>query len=217
MLYNHYPTNVFNYITHMRRFNLQKLKFIAFISLLFLFGSCGNKTETENNVTNTTNIQAVQNTTTLNTTILNTTILNTTSANTNINTTMANTTTTNTTADIAVTNTTTENSERKAEYHKISPKEAKDMMDSSKDFVILDVRTQEEFDEQRIDGAYLLPDTEIKNRAEKELTDKNQLIFIYCRSGRRSAASANELVNLGYTNVYDFGGIIDWPYATMKN
>jgi len=102
-------------------------------------------------------------------------------------------------------------------YNKISAEQAKKMMAESKDFILLDVRTDSEFKEKRIAGAILIPDNEIKNRAEKELPDKNKLILMYCRSGRRSAGAAKILVSLGYTNVYDFGGINDWPYETVKN
>lgn len=104
-----------------------------------------------------------------------------------------------------------------AEYHKISAAEAQEMIAESEEFILLDVRTDEEFREKRIDGAVLIPDYEIQERAETELPDKEALILIYCRSGRRSAAAANELVNMGYTNVYDFGGIIDWPYDTVSD
>lgn len=103
-----------------------------------------------------------------------------------------------------------------AVYRKITAEEAQDRMQSVENFILLDVRTDEEYKEQRIDGAVLIPDTEIAERAEKELPDKNALILVYCRSGRRSALAANELVNQGYTNVYDFGGIIDWPYDTVN-
>ena len=104
----------------------------------------------------------------------------------------------------------------KAVYQKITAEQAKAIMDESKPFVLLDVRTDEEFKEKRIDGAILIPDYEIKNRATAELPDKNALILVYCRSGRRSANAANELIALGYTNVYDFGGIIDWPFDTVS-
>jgi len=104
----------------------------------------------------------------------------------------------------------------KAVYQKITAEQAKAIMDEGKPFVLLDVRTDEEFKEKRIDGAILIPDYEIKNRATAELPDKNALILVYCRSGRRSANAANELIKLGYTNVYDFGGIIDWPYDTVS-
>ena len=100
-------------------------------------------------------------------------------------------------------------------YEQISPAEAKSIMDERDDYVILDVRTQEEFDESHIDGAILIPDYEIATKAESVLKDKNQLILVYCRSGRRSKLAADELVKLGYTNVKEFGGIIDWPYETV--
>ncbi len=87
-------------------------------------------------------------------------------------------------------------------------------MDTEKDYVILDVRTQEEFDEKHIPGAVLIPDYEITKKAEKILTDKGQLILVYCRSGRRSKLASEELLKLGYTNIKEFGGIIDWPYET---
>ena len=104
----------------------------------------------------------------------------------------------------------------KAVYQKITAEQAKAIMDEGGSFILLDVRTDEEFKEKRIDGAILIPDYEIKNRASAELPDKNALILIYCRSGRRSANAANELVELGFTNVYDFGGIIDWPFNTVR-
>ena len=66
------------------------------------------------------------------------------------------------------------------------------------------------------DDIFLIPEYEITNRAEKELPDKDQLILVYCRSGRRSKIAAEELVKLGYTNVKEFGGIIDWEYETVK-
>ena len=103
-----------------------------------------------------------------------------------------------------------------ATYQKISAKEAKAMMDDGKPFILLDVRTDEEFAAERLDGAILIPDDAIGSRAEKELPDKNARILVYCRSGRRSALAAKELVGMGYTNVFDFGGIIDWPYGTLS-
>ena len=95
---------------------------------------------------------------------------------------------------------------------KISAEEAKQIMDSETGYFILDVRTQEEYDESHIPGAIVIPNTEIETRAEQELTDKGQLILVYCRSGRRSKLAAEILVALGYTNIKEFGGIIDWPY-----
>ena len=85
-------------------------------------------------------------------------------------------------------------------------------MDSEEGYVILDVRTQEEYDQGHIPGAILIPNTEIEARAEQELPDKDQLILVYCRSGRRSKLAADILVSLGYTDIREFGGIIDWPY-----
>lgn len=100
-------------------------------------------------------------------------------------------------------------------YEQITPAEAKEIMDNENSYVILDVRTQEEFDEAHIDGAILIPDYEIADKAENILKDKNQLVLVYCRSGRRSKNAAAALVKLGYTNVKEFGGIIDWPYETV--
>ena len=94
----------------------------------------------------------------------------------------------------------------------ITAQEAKAIMDSESGYIILDVRTQEEYDSGHIPNAILIPDYEIASRAEAELTDKNQLILVYCRSGRRSKLAAEALVELGYTNIREFGGIIDWPY-----
>ena len=99
-----------------------------------------------------------------------------------------------------------------AVYMNITAEEAKQIMDSEEGYVILDVRTREEYDQGHIPGAILIPDTEIKAKAEEVLTDKDQLILVYCRSGRRSKLAAESLVELGYTNIKEFGGIIDWPY-----
>ena len=101
-------------------------------------------------------------------------------------------------------------------YEQISGAEAKALMDSESDYVIIDARTQSEYDEGHIPGAILIPEYEIASRAEKELPDKDQLILVYCRSGRRSKIAAEELVKLGYTNVKEFGGIIDWEYEIVK-
>ena len=103
-----------------------------------------------------------------------------------------------------------------ATYEQISGAEAKALMDSESGYIIIDARTQEEYDEGHIPGAILIPEYEIADRAEKELTDKGQLILVYCRSGRRSKIAAAELVKLGYTNVKEFGGIIDWEYEIVK-
>ena len=101
-------------------------------------------------------------------------------------------------------------------YISVSGKEAKQRMETEQDYIILDVRTQEEFDAGHIPGAVLIPDYEIQQRAEKELTDKNQLILVYCRSGRRSKLASQALADMGYTNVVEFGGINDWEYETER-
>ena len=101
-------------------------------------------------------------------------------------------------------------------YRRITAEEAHEMMAQSASYVLLDVRTEEEYREKRIDGATLIPNDEIKSRAAAELPDKGQLILIYCRSGNRSASAAKALVELGYSNVYDFGGIGDWLYGTVS-
>ena len=101
-------------------------------------------------------------------------------------------------------------------YEQITAEQAKTIMDTEKDYIIIDARTEEEFAEGHIKNAILIPEYEIANRAEKELPDKEQLILVYCRSGRRSKIASEELVKLGYTNVKEFGGIIDWPYDVVK-
>ena len=101
-------------------------------------------------------------------------------------------------------------------YEQITQEEAKSLMDSEENYIILDVRTVEEFNETHIDGAILIPDYEIGEKAEETLTDKNQLILVYCRSGRRSKLASAELAEMGYTNVKEFGGIIDWSYGTVS-
>ena len=102
-------------------------------------------------------------------------------------------------------------------YDQIRGAEAKALMDSESGYIILDAREQDEYDEGHIPGSILIPYGEIADRAEKELPDKDQLILVYCRSGRRSKIAAEELVKLGYTNIKEFGGIIDWEYETVKD
>ena len=106
----------------------------------------------------------------------------------------------------------TESKDKESVYVNITAQEAKEIMESHTGYIILDVRSQQEYDEGHIPGAMLIPDSEIKDRAEVELPDKDQLILVYCRSGRRSKLAAQALVELGYTNIMEFGGIIDWPY-----
>ena len=108
------------------------------------------------------------------------------------------------------------NNEKTPTYEQITAEQAKTIMDTEQDFYLIDARTEEEFAEGHIENAILIPEYEIKDRAEKELPDKEQLILVYCRSGRRSKIASDELVKLGYTNVKEFGGIIDWPYEIVK-
>ena len=105
-----------------------------------------------------------------------------------------------------------ESQPQEAVYVNITAQEAKEIMDKETGYIILDTRTREEFDESHIPGAILIPYDQITEKAENVLTDKNQLILVYCRSGRRSKLAAEDLVKLGYTNIKEFGGIIDWPY-----
>ena len=101
-------------------------------------------------------------------------------------------------------------------YVNITAEEAKQIMDSEEGYIILDVRTQEEYDEGHIPGAIVISHEEIAEKAEEVLTDKDQLILVYCRSGRRSKIAAEALAELGYTNIKEFGGILDWPYEVEK-
>ena len=104
----------------------------------------------------------------------------------------------------------------KAMYEQITAENAKKIMDSGKEHIILDTREQDEFDEGHIPNAILIPYTEIENKAEEMIPDKDKLILVYCRSGRRSKIAAESLAKLGYANVKEFGGIIDWPYEVEK-
>lgn len=104
--------------------------------------------------------------------------------------------------------------EEPIDYKQISAKEAKEIMDSGEEYILLDVRSEEEFAEKHIPGAVLIPHTEIADRAEEELPDKEKYILVYCRSGNRSKIAAQILVDLGYTGVFEFGGINSWPYET---
>lgn len=96
----------------------------------------------------------------------------------------------------------------------ITAEEAKKRLDSGESIVLLDVRTEEEYLEKHIPGSLLIPLSELEKDIESKLPDKNATLFVYCRSGNRSATASKILVELGYTNVYDLGGIMDWPYDT---
>lgn len=107
------------------------------------------------------------------------------------------------------------NSDAYANYHRISAENAKSMMDKG-GVTIVDVRTPAEFEAGHIPGAILVVNEEIGDSMPKELPDKKAVLLIYCRSGHRSKIAAYKLVGMGYKNVYDFGGIIDWPYEVEK-
>ena len=101
-------------------------------------------------------------------------------------------------------------------YTMIDQEEAKRMMDTQT-VVILDVREQYEFDEGHIAGAVLLPSTNINEETAAEvIPDKDSVVLVYCRTGMRSLFAAATLAGLGYTNVYEFGGIVTWPYETEQ-
>ena len=99
---------------------------------------------------------------------------------------------------------------------KITPSEAKERLDTEQGIILVDVRTQEEFNEKHIPGSTLLPLNTFANEASKKLTDKQATIFVYCRSGSRSRSAVKMLLKQGYTNVFDFSGIASWPYKTVS-
>lgn len=98
-----------------------------------------------------------------------------------------------------------------AAYRRVSMQEAVDMMADEAGYIILDVRTAQEFASGHIPGAMLLPNEDIGTEEIAQLPDKSQLILVYCRSGNRSKQAADKLVRLGYTNIVEFGGINSWP------
>jgi rhodanese-related sulfurtransferase len=104
----------------------------------------------------------------------------------------------------------------KASFSNITPEEAKKSLDTEKDIILLDVRTKEEYETGHIKQSMLIPVDTLKTEAEKQLKDKEAKIFVYCRSGNRSVTAANILVSLGYKNVYNLGGISNWPYEIVK-
>ena len=103
-----------------------------------------------------------------------------------------------------------------AGYRQISMEEAVKMMEKETDYIILDVRTAEEFADKHIPDAINIPNETIGSQEIAELPDKDQLILVYCRSGNRSKQASEKLVKLGYTNVVEFGGIIDWKGETVS-
>ena len=99
----------------------------------------------------------------------------------------------------------------KATYRQVSMEEAMELMETEENYIILDVRRQEEYDEKHITGAILVTNETIGTKDIPELPDKDQMILVYCRSGNRSKQAAEKLAALGYTNIIEFGGINDWP------
>lgn len=104
----------------------------------------------------------------------------------------------------------------KTEYKQVSMADAVSMMEKETDYIILDVRTEEEFAEKHIPGAICIPNEAIGSEEIEELPDKSQLILVYCRSGNRSKQASQKLADMGYTNIVEFGGIIDWTGETVS-
>ena len=101
-------------------------------------------------------------------------------------------------------------------YQTITPEEAKAVMDRESLYIILDVREQEEYDQGHIPGAVLMPHTRTRELAPELVPDRDTTVLVYCRSGRRSVLAAQMLADMGYTDVREFGGILDWPYDIVK-
>lgn len=101
-------------------------------------------------------------------------------------------------------------------YERISMEQAVEYMEFEEGYVLLDVRTQEEYEQGHLPGAICIPNEELIEAAEEQLPDKGQLIYVYCRSGRRSQEAAQKLCDLEYTNITEIGGILDWTGETEK-
>ena len=102
-------------------------------------------------------------------------------------------------------------------YQHVSMSEAIDLINRESSYVILDVRTYDEYQQGHIPGAIVVPNETIGTSEIPELPDKQQMILVYCRSGNRSRQAAAKLAKLGYSNVIEFGGIIDWPFEIVKD
>ncbi|MCL1923177.1 MAG: rhodanese-like domain-containing protein [Propionibacteriaceae bacterium] len=102
-------------------------------------------------------------------------------------------------------------------YIYIAPEVAKDLMENSTSHTMVDVRSAEEYATERIEGAVLIPHNEIAQRAAAELPDKDAVIIVYCVSGIRASQAAQILVDQGYTQVYNMGGMSSWPYGTVSD
>ena len=101
-------------------------------------------------------------------------------------------------------------------FKNITPEQAKERLDNEEEIILLDVRTKDEYDTGHIKDAILMPVDTIKEESAKNLMNKEATIFVYCRSGSRSSLAAKTLVEQGYKNVYNLGGIINWPYDVIK-
>ena len=109
-----------------------------------------------------------------------------------------------------------EGEDKKMTYTQITVNKAIEMMESESNYIILDVRTFEEYNERHIPGAICVPNESIGTEPIEELPQKDQLILVYCRSGRRSKEAAEKLAAMGYSNIYEFGGILDWTGETVS-
>ncbi|MDD2370401.1 MAG: rhodanese-like domain-containing protein [Firmicutes bacterium] len=109
-----------------------------------------------------------------------------------------------------------DNNKGVAKVIKISTEEANKRLGSEKDVILVDVRTPEEYKGEHIKDAILLPLDTISKKAGEVIPDKEAIYFVYCRSGNRSATASSILVEMGYKNIFDLGGIIDWPYETAS-
>ena len=109
-----------------------------------------------------------------------------------------------------------QNTEQKSGYKQVSMEEGLELMEADSDYILLDVRRDDEFEEGHIPGAINIPNESIGTEDIAELPDKNQTIYVYCRSGNRSKQASKKLAELGYTNVVEFGGIIDYSGEIEK-
>ena len=109
-----------------------------------------------------------------------------------------------------------QNTEQKSGYKQVSMEEELELMEADSDYILLDVRRDDEFEEGHIPGAINIPNESIGTEEIAELPDKNQTIYVYCRSGNRSKQASQKLVDLGYTDVIEFGGIIDYSGEIEK-
>ena len=110
-----------------------------------------------------------------------------------------------------------QNTEQKSGYKQVSMEEGLELMEADSDYILLDVRRDDEFEEGHIPGAISIPNESIGTEEIAELPDKSQAIYVYCRSGNRSKQASQKLVDLGYTDVIEFGGIIDYSGEIEKD